>query len=94
MTGRHMPEPCIRNRWGLAKLLAGVILIAGLAYVLGSGVTPPGMLGDVIRHNREFQIDATPLFYSEVENMQELERGVAEMVEAARVTRVSGPLQD
>ena len=89
-----MHEPNRPRRSRLVKLLVGAILVAGLAFVLGSGVTPPGVLGTVIRHNGSCQIDATPLFYSEVENMQELERGVAEMIEATRVARVSGSPQD
>ena len=78
----------------LAKLLAGVLVIAGLAVLLGSGATPPGVLGEVIRHNRANQIDATPLFYTEVENMQDLERGATQSVEAKKVMRLSRPSQD
>ncbi len=32
----------------------------------------------VVEHNVEADIDATPIFYSDVDNMRELERGVAE----------------
>ncbi len=85
-----MLEPGMPYRARLARLLAGVCLVGGFALFLGSGITPPGMLGEVIRHNRECLIDATPLFYSEVENMQELERGVAERREALDSQRSAG----
>jgi hypothetical protein len=48
-------------------------LVAGF---FASGYSPPGPCGDVLRHNQARDIDASPLFYSEVENMTELERGV------------------
>jgi len=47
-------------------------------YFFTRGVTPPGVFGDVIRHNRAAAIDATPLFYSEVENIVEIQAGLAE----------------
>ena len=38
----------------------------------GSGYAPPGVCGDVIRHNQSADIDASPFFYGDVENMNEL----------------------
>ena len=67
----------------MVKLSIGTLLIAGLAIFLGSGPLPPGHFGDVIRHNRERGIDATPLFYSEVENMADLEDALARSRAAA-----------
>ncbi len=76
-------------RW--FRFFAGLALMLGLALVLGSGVTPPGVLGEGIRHNRERGIDATPLFYSEVENMPDLEDALASKyaasLESAGTTR-------
>jgi|GEM_PF-5603577 len=56
-----------------ARLLIGLALLSGPTALLMSGVTPPGPAGEVLRHNREQRIDASPLFYSEVENMAQLE---------------------
>jgi hypothetical protein len=44
-----------------------------------SGITPPGASGEVLRHNRAHDIDASPLFYSEVAHMAALEEGVRQM---------------
>jgi len=57
----------------LTRLLIGLALLGGPTALLMSGVTPPGPAGELLRHNREHRIDASPLFYSEVENMAQLE---------------------
>jgi hypothetical protein len=62
-----------------------VLILAGMVIFFSSGVTPPGISGEVLRHNQKHDIDASPLFYSEVENMSEYERGVAEMRERAKL---------
>ncbi len=54
---------------GLTGLMLFIVFFA-------SGITPPGVAGEVLRHNQVNKIDASPLFYSEVENMRDLERGV------------------
>jgi len=46
---------------------------------LMTGYTPPGIAGEVLGHNRRLDIDASPLFYSEVEHMADLEAGVRQM---------------
>jgi len=61
------------------RFLAGLLLMALLVAFFASGYTPPGIAGEVLRHNQACDIDASPLFYSEVEHMQELEAGVAEL---------------
>jgi len=33
------------------------------------GYTPPGVAGEVLRNNLRHDIDATPLFYTEVETV-------------------------
>ena len=58
------------------KFFTGLALLALMGIFFGSGYTPPGILGEVIRHNQVNNIDASPLLYSEVENMSELEDGV------------------
>ena len=57
-----------------------VVILAAVAGFFSSGVTPPGPAGEVLRHNQSCDIDASPLFYSEVENMHELEQGLARMM--------------
>lgn len=54
-----------RAAW--ARLLIGVLLLVGAVFVLSQGYTPPGPAGDVFRNNLRHGIDATPLFYTEVE---------------------------
>ena len=46
-----------------------------MAAVFASGYTPPGVLGEVIRHNQRVDIDASPFFYGDVDNMMELIEG-------------------
>lgn len=65
------------------RLLAATCALCIAVVILATGITPPGRAGDVLRHNRANDIDATPLLYSEVEHMAELERGVQEMRDSA-----------
>lgn len=67
------------KRWG--RFVIGLTLLASAVVFFSSGYSPPGVCGEVLRHNQELSIDASPLFYSEVENMAELERGVKELIE-------------
>jgi len=69
----------ILKRWG--RFIIGLALLALAVVFFSSGYTPPGVCGEVLRHNQELSIDASPLFYSEVENMAELEIGVKELIE-------------
>jgi len=64
---------------GLLRFFAGLLLMALLVLFFASGYTPPGIAGAVLRHNQACDIDASPLFYTEVENMQQLEAGLAEL---------------
>ena len=62
------------GRW---TRLGNALLILAIAIVFfSSGWTPPGATGRVLRHNQAADIDASPLFYSEVEHMEELESAV------------------
>ena len=65
------------NRW--IKFFIGLALLCLSVAFFASGVTPPGIAGEVLRHNKAHDIDASPLFYSEVENMQELEDGLEKL---------------
>ena len=53
----------------IGKLLLGLAAISVIFGFLGYGRLP----GGVITRNLEADIDATPLFYSEVENFWEIE---------------------
>jgi hypothetical protein len=66
--------------------LIGLALLGFCIAFFASGYTPPGALGAVLRHNQQHDIDASPLFYTEVENMHELELGLGgeERVKSAR----------
>ncbi|UCC78493.1 MAG: hypothetical protein JSW64_09415 [Candidatus Zixiibacteriota bacterium] len=67
------------KRW--IRFFAGLIILVLMVVFFGSGYTPPGAFGEVLRHNQTCSIDASPLFYSEVENMAVLEEGVRELIE-------------
>ena len=54
------------SRW--SRFLVGMALLFGFAYFLSRGYTPSGSTGEMIRHNLKYGIDATPLFYTEVED--------------------------
>ncbi len=63
----------------LIRFFVGLFLIFGLFIILASSSPPVGVTGDVLRHNLEADIDATPLFYSEVENIVEIDRKLQEL---------------
>ena len=65
------------NSW--LRFCVGLCGLALMVLFFSSGITPPGICGEVLRHNQKCDIDASPLFYSEVENMSELEAGLAEL---------------
>jgi hypothetical protein len=61
------------------RFLFGVVALSLLFGFFASGYSPPGICGEVLRHNQANDIDASPLLYSEVENMSELEEGVRQL---------------
>ena len=61
---------------GIRRFLIGLSGLVLFFAFFASGITPPGVAGEVLRHNQVNKIDASPLFYSEVENMRDLEKGV------------------
>ncbi len=69
------------------KFLLGIFLLGGFVWFLSTGYTPPGILGEVIRHNQANQIDASPFFYGDVENMTELEEGLKALIEEQKLAR-------
>jgi len=64
------------RRW--IRFIIGLALLGSFAAFFASGYSPPGPLGEVLRHNQEHDIDASPLFYTEVEHMHDLERSLSE----------------
>lgn len=79
----------VSQRW--LRFLIGLIGLVLFGGFFASGYTPPGVFGEVLRHNQACDIDASPLFYSEVENMAELEQGLRLLLEdAARENPSSG----
>ncbi|MHC4990468.1 MAG: hypothetical protein ACYTGC_05755 [Planctomycetota bacterium] len=59
------PQQTPITRW--VRLGAAVLLLVAVVLALMQGYTPPGPAGDVLRHNLEHGIDATPLFYTELD---------------------------
>ena len=51
------------------KFVVGVLLLTGAILLLMQGYAPPGPAGEVFRNNLQNRIDATPLFYTEVESL-------------------------
>jgi len=79
-------NPVLKTRFGdWLKFVVGLLVIAGVFSFFSSNYSPPGVFGEVLRHNRANNIDASPLFYSEVEHMSELEAGVRALREEARL---------
>lgn len=66
------------------KFFVGLMLLTGMVLFFSSGITPPGICGEVLRHNQANNIDASPLLYSECDHMAELEAGVLRLREEAR----------
>lgn len=61
------------NKW--FKFFLGLCALILTVTFFASGYSFPGPFGEVLRHNQANDIDASPLFYSEVEHMAELEEG-------------------
>ncbi len=57
------------------NLAAGAIFLLVAVAFFASGYTPPGVMGEVVRHNQQADIDASPFFYGDVDNMLELIEG-------------------
>lgn len=67
------------------KLMAGLVILALMVLFFSSGYSPPGIAGEVLRHNQRLRIDASPLFYDEVENMSDLENGLAQLMRERKI---------
>ncbi|MBN1588390.1 MAG: hypothetical protein JW888_02640 [Pirellulales bacterium] len=51
------------------RFATGTLLLGGLIVTLMQGYTPPGPAGDVFRNNQLHDINANPLFYTDVESL-------------------------
>jgi len=58
------------------KFIVGLTILTLMVLFFASGITPPGVCGEVLRHNQQNDIDASPLWYMEVENMAEYEKAI------------------
>jgi hypothetical protein len=66
----------------LLRFCIGLLLLGGLVAVLAAGPAP----GPVLRNNLEQDIEATALFYMDLDEMQELE-GRLERLQAEKEER-------
>ena len=67
------------NKW--FKFIVGLALLLALFLALTGIEPPPGVAGEVLRHNRAEGIDASPLFYCDHDSMMSLEAGLLELME-------------
>jgi hypothetical protein len=67
------------------KFTAGLLIIGGMAAFFASGYTPPGICGEVVRHNQQNNIDASPFFYGDVENFSEILLEAEQMYDLKRL---------
>ncbi len=74
------------------KFGVGLVVLVALVAFFAGGYSPPGACGDVLRHNQANEIDASPLFYTEVANMSQLEEGIVELRKQASRRRAEGSL--
>ena len=67
----------------MIRFLAGLAILSGMVVFFASGITPPGVCGEVLRHNQQAGIDASPFFYGDVENMLEIIESAEQLREDA-----------
>lgn len=74
-------EVSAQGRW--LRFILGLVALTGFFGFFASGWIPPGPVGEVLRSNHRQNIDASPLFYSDLENMPQIEADVRALREAA-----------
>ena len=77
----------VRDRMRWIKFLIGSLALAGLVVFFASGYTPPGICGEVIRHNQQADIDASPFFYGDVAHFWDLVEGAEKLRAEARLQK-------
>lgn len=73
---RHLPQGRRQPSW--TRFIIGILCLCGTVFLFTRGVTPPGIFGEVVRHNRAAAVDATYLVSYDVENIVEIQAGLAE----------------
>jgi len=68
MPGSTDDQPNGRSLADWARFLGGALLLCGIVLALMQGYTPPGPAGEVFRNNLRYGIDATPLFYTDLDS--------------------------
>jgi hypothetical protein len=68
-----------RAREWLHFLLGWIILIGFVGLARWGSRIPEGGIGGVVGNNLERGFDATPLFYSELDSMPDLEKALSEI---------------
>lgn len=61
------------------RFLIGAGILTAMVLFFASGYTPPGVCGEVIRNNQLADVDASPFFYGDVENIWELIEGAEKL---------------
>ena len=61
---------------GWVRLCIGVAILAGFFAFLAAGPRPPGMAGEIIDNNLSQDIQATALFYMDLDRMPEIEESL------------------
>lgn len=61
------------------RFFLGLICLLLFYGFFASGYSPPGIFGEVLRHNQDCEMDATAMFYTELERMSEYEEGILEL---------------
>jgi hypothetical protein len=72
---RRRPDPP-GNRW--LRLGVGVAILAAAFALLARGPLVPGSAGRVLQHNREHDLEASALFYTDLERMPEIQASPGE----------------
>ncbi len=67
------------------RFIIGLAALALFYSLFASGLNPPGITGEVLRHNRANNINASPLWYRDLEDINSYERDVHRMREEARL---------
>lgn len=63
-----------KHKAGLIKFLIGIAALSLFLIVLAAGVLPADHVGGVVGHNIKNKIDATPLFYTESDELTRIEK--------------------
>ena len=74
-----------KKRLGILKFAAAVFVLTAIILSAVYGLIPSSELGGVIGHNMANKIDATPLIYTDSEDMPRLEEDVMDCLKRVEV---------